>query len=282
MANYAMICDVEKCCGCHSCFLACKDEYVGSAHLPVTEEQGEKQQWLRVQEVEYGSGNKVKVDYIPIMCQQCENPVCGRGAPDGAVYTRTDGIVVFDPEKAKGAKEIVKNCPYGVVFWNEQKQLPQKCTMCAHMLDAGEKTTRCVECCPTGALVFGDLSDPLSEISELARTKGGQFENYKPFFSTGPRVRYLSLPKPFISGELLYSDAPGEPPCGIKLTLTCEETGEKIEGASDYMGDFEFRALNNDAKYTLQAEARGYHPIEKEVYTSAAKNLGILVLTRTD
>jgi len=278
MANYAMVCDVEKCCGCHSCFLACKDEYVGSAHLPLTVEQGPDQQWLRVQEVEYGTDDKVKVDYIPILCQHCENPGCGRGAPEGAVYTRDDGIVVFDPEKAKGAKDIVNNCPYHVVFWNEEKQLPQKCTMCAHMLDAGEKTTRCVECCPTGALIFGDLDDPDSDISKLIKEKGERLETYRPGFDATPRVRYLNLPKPFVTGALCYADAPGEPPVDVKVTLTNRESGEKTEGLSDFMGDFQFKRLLSDADYVLRIEAPGYALIEKAVHTNASKNLGTITL----
>jgi Fe-S-cluster-containing dehydrogenase component len=280
MANYAMICDIEKCCGCHSCFLACKDEYVGSAHPPFTAPQGENQQWMRVREVEYGTGSKVKVDYIPIMCQQCEEPACGRGAPEGAVCARADGIVVFDTEKAKGAKDIVKNCPYGAVFWNEEKQLPQKCTMCAHMLEAGEKTTRCVECCPTGALVFGDLDDPQSEISKLAKAKAEKLEAFMPGYATSPRVKYLSLPKPFVSGELIYGDAPGEPPAGLPIKLSCAESGEAFETVSDYMGDFEFKALNRSSVYRLTIKADGYKPVERTVRANAAINLGLIVLER--
>lgn len=280
MARYAMVCDVEKCTGCHSCFLACKDEYVGSPHLPWTQEQGPNQQWLRVQEVEYGTDSKVKVDYIPILCQHCNNPACGRGTPEGAVYTRDDGIVVFDPEKSKGLKSIVNNCPYHVVFWNEEKQIPQKCTMCAHMLDTGDMTTRCVECCPTGAMVFGDIEDPDSEISKLISEKGDRLEIYKPEFTTNPSVKYLSLPKPFISGELVYAEIPGEPPAGIKVTLTCKDCGETRESVSDFMGDFEFQHLKRDKDYIIRIEAPGYASIEKKVHTNTAKNLGVIELCR--
>ena len=88
-------------------------------------------------------------------------------AQNKAVYRRQDGIVMIDPVKAKGQKQIVTACPYRVIEWNEEKQIPQKCTFCAHLLDKGEKEPRCVESCPTGALVFGDLDDPKSEVAKL-------------------------------------------------------------------------------------------------------------------
>ena len=81
-----------------------------------------------------------------------------------------DGIVIIDPVKAKGQKDLLKSCPYRVIFWNEQAQIPQKCTLCAHLLDRGWKEPRCVEACPTGALLFGDLDDPRSEIARLVRS----------------------------------------------------------------------------------------------------------------
>ena len=280
MAKYALYFDVEKCCGCHACFLSCKDEHVGNDHKPIAAAQPEGQQWIRLQEVEYGTGDKIKVDYIPVTCQHCENPICGADAPEGAVYTRPDGIVIIDPFKAKGAKSIVKNCPYGVVFWNEAENLPQKCTLCAHMLDGGERTTRCAECCPTGAIVFGDLDDRNSEISKLAARIEGRTEDYKPGFNTKPRLKYLNLPKPFVSGELVYTDKPGEPAAGVKITLTCRECGKTQETATDFLGDFEFKALESNTEYAISVKASGYKPVEKAFRTNAAKNLGSITLER--
>jgi Fe-S-cluster-containing dehydrogenase component len=57
-----------------------------------------------------------------------------------------------DTDKAKGQKDIVKSCPYGTIWWNEEQNLPQKCTLCAHLLDEGWEKPRCVQACPTGAL----------------------------------------------------------------------------------------------------------------------------------
>jgi Fe-S-cluster-containing dehydrogenase component len=54
---------------------------------------------------------------------------------------------------------IVNSCPYDVIYWNEEKKLPQKCTLCAHRLENGG-IPRCVEACPSDAILFGDLDDP--------------------------------------------------------------------------------------------------------------------------
>ena len=280
MAKYALLCDIEKCTGCFSCFLACKDEHVGNDHGSYAAPASEGQKWIDVKEIEYGVGDKVKVDYIPIMCQHCHAPACAKGAPDGAVYTRKDGIVLLDPEMAKGAKSIVKNCPYGAVYWNEALEVPQKCTLCAHMLDSGARTTRCVECCPTGALVFGDIKNPESNVSKLAARLGERLETYKPQFGTRPRVKYHALPKPFLAGELAFSDRGGEPACGIHVYLTCDNTCISHKTVTDAMGDFIFKQLQNGDVYTLQVNAPGYIPLERTVRINAAQNLGTITLQK--
>jgi len=279
MARYGIAVDVEKCTGCYSCFLACKDEYVGNDYLPVTAAQppaGHK--WLRIEEVEYGAGSKVKVDYIPILCQQCEEAPCMLADGHGEVYRREDGIVVIDPEKAKGHREIVDACPYRVIFWNEEKDLPQKCTFCAHMLDAGEKDVRCAESCPTGALVFGDLDDPGSKVSQVLKAKAGKTESFKPEFGTKPVVKYISLPKPFIAGEVLLSDKPGECLRGAKVTLQAKAEKKIFVTETDFLGDFEFKGLAGDTDYILRAEHEGYIAKELAVRTNASLNVGELVL----
>ena len=172
MKNYGIVIDVAKCNGCYNCFLACKDEHCGeefpgySAAQPMT-----GQHWINLVEVERGTYPKVKLNHIPVTCAQCEKPACMKAAKDGAVYKREDGIVMIDPVKAAGQKQIVISCPYRVIFWNEEKNLPQKCTMCAHLLDEGYKTPRCVELCPTGCMTFGDLNDPTSEVSKLVASQ---------------------------------------------------------------------------------------------------------------
>lgn len=277
MAKYGFLLDVTKCTGCYSCYLACKDEYVGNDYPGYSAAQPEGQTWLRLSEIEQGAGAKVKVDYIPIMCQQCEDAPCMKAAPEGAVYRRADGVVIIDPEKAKGYKKIVDACPYRAIYWNEALNVAQKCTMCAHMLDAGEKTTRCAEVCPTGALVFGDMADAKSDIAKQIKANKDRVEDFKPQFETKPTVKYIAIPRPFISGEVLLADDMNECLKGAKVTLTCD-CGYKAETTTDFFGDFEFKGLEYNVDYTLKAEYEGYFAMEMTVRTNSAKNVGEVVL----
>ncbi|MGI5936210.1 MAG: 4Fe-4S dicluster domain-containing protein [Oscillospiraceae bacterium] len=278
MARYGFVFNIERCNGCCSCFLACKDEYTGNDYPPTAAATCEGVNLIRVNEVEYGTGSKVKVDYIPIPCQNCEDAPCLNRFPD-QVYRRDDGIIIIDPEKARGNRELVSACPYGAIAWNEQSQLPQKCTMCAHMLDAGEKVTRCSECCPNGALLFGDLDDPTSEISIYIKEHAGELEKFRPEYGTNPAVYYRHLPKPFIAGEVVCGD---DDSCckGAKVTVICEESGQVMETVTDFFGDFEFRFLPLNKTFTIKVEAEGYKTAEIKTRTNAAVNLGEIILEK--
>lgn len=280
MARYGIAIDITKCTGCHNCFIACKDEYAGNDYLPYSAAQPKDgQDWIRLQEVEQGEGTKVKVDYIPILCQHCGEAPCMNKGPEGAVYRRNDGIVLIDPVKAKGHKEIVNSCPYRAIFWNEASQLPQKCTMCAHMVDNGEKTTRCVESCPNDALIFGDLNDKDSKISKYLAARADKVEIFKPELECDPAMKYIELPKYFIAGEVLLADKPNECPKGAKVTLKAAD-GKVAETTTDFFGDFEFKSLENNKEYVVKVEYAGYKTAEITVRTNASKNLGEIVLAK--
>ena len=276
MARYGIAIDVEKCTGCHACFLACKDEFAGNDYLPYSAAQPDAgHNWLQINEVEYGTGTRVKVDYVPVACQHCEEAPCMD--PAGAVYRRKDGIVIIDPVKAKGRKEIVASCPYGVISWNEEASLPQKCTLCAHLLDAGENATRCVECCPTGSMVFGDLDDPGSDIAKLLAARGG--ESYRPELGTKPVTKYLRLPKPFVCGEVRLADRPNDCAKGVTLTLSAKASGVVVQTTTDFMGEFQFRDLAKGEVYILTVEFPGYAARELAVRTSTSLDLGDILLS---
>ncbi len=275
MSRYSILIDVAKCNGCYNCFLACRDEYYGNDYPSYSAAQPLNDQfWMQIKEIERGVYPKPKLSYIPTPCMHCEAAPCMDASKDGAVYQRDDGIVMIDPDKAKGQEAIVNACPYRVIYWNEEKQIPQKCTMCAHRLDEGEKQPRCVESCPTGALVFGDLDDPQSEISTLSAKL--ETESLHPEFKIRASVQYVGIPRRFVAGEVVYSDNEGECVPGVKVSLS--GAGQNLETVTDIFGDFEFEGLDRNETYTIGVAVEGYEQQEVEFTTFSDVNLGEIAL----
>lgn len=277
MTRYGMVIDVSRCNGCYNCFIACKDEHCGNDFLPYSYSQPMTgHYWMKINEKERGRFPKVKVAYTAVTCMQCDNAGCIQRSQNGAVYKRDDGIVIIDPEKATGQKDLLSSCPYRVIYWNEEKQLPQKCTMCSHLLDQGWKEPRCVEVCPTGALIFGDLDDPDSEVSLLNTT--GITEPLHREYGMGEKVRYKGLPARFIAGSVVFGDK-DECAEGIRVTLTGE--GDKRTILTDNFGDFEFEGLGINKNYNVKIEASGYKSQKFEVKTNIDIYLGDIYLAKT-
>ncbi len=275
MARYSILIDVTKCSGCYNCFLACRDEYYDNDYPTYSAAQPLNDQfWMQIREVERGTYPKPKVAYIPTPCMHCAQAPCMEVAKNDAVYRRADGIVLIDPEKAQGQRAIVNACPYRVIFWNTEKQLPQKCSLCAHRLDEGEKQPRCVESCPTGALVFGDLDDPGSDIAKLAAVS--KVEEMHPEYNTRPLIGYIGLPRRFVAGEIVLQDNPGE--CAQGVSVTLEGAGMKIETKTDMFGDFEFEGLPKNQDYQVNIALGGYVPRQMTLTTRKDVNLGEIVL----
>jgi Fe-S-cluster-containing dehydrogenase component len=278
LAKYGMIMDVTKCNGCYNCFLACRDEYCGKELLPYSASQPMTGQfWMRIIEKERGKYPRVKVAYTAVPCMHCENATCVKQAQDGAIYKRTDGIVIIDPQKAVGHKELLSACPYRVIYWNEEKQLPQKCTLCAHLLDKGWKEPRCVEACPTGALIFGDLEDPNSEISRIRAS--GKTEPFHSGYALNEKITYIGLPKRFIAGAVVFGDTDA---CAEGVKVTLEGEGEKKTVQTNNYGDFEFEGLAADKAYTVNVEAPGYKSQTFEAKTNIDVYLGNIFLFRIE
>lgn len=254
--------DLDKCNGCYACQLACKDENVGNDWMPYSKAQPKTGQfWLHMTEKVHGQVPKVRVEYRPEMCRHCDNAPCIAAAPD-AVYKREDGLVIIDPEKAKGRSELKDVCPYGAIFWNEDLELPQKCTGCAHLVDAG-KMPHCVEACATGALRFGDEE----ELSEEFATSEGIFA----IGDTKPRVRYLHPFNLFLSGEVWDREADLIIE-GARVVLQAEDGG-RFETKTDGFGDFWFRHINS-GKYEMTIEADGYQQVTQSVDLKDSTNVG--------
>lgn len=276
MANYAMIIDLDKCSGCYNCFLACRDEHYGNDFPPISLSQPFKGHfWMQIIEKERGRYPKVKLAFIPKPCMHCDNPPCVELAPDGAVYKREDGIVIIDPEKSVGKKEILSLCPYRVIFWNDEKNLPQKCTLCAHLLDQGWKEPRCVEVCPTGALIFGDLDDKNSQVSKLWKSE--RLEIFHPEFNLQTRVRYIGIPRRFIAGTVYFKD---KDECAENVKVTLTGGRKRLSARTNNYGDFEFEGLDEGKDYKVKIEYPGYETESFEVNTKIDVYLGDIYLKK--
>jgi Fe-S-cluster-containing dehydrogenase component len=247
MGKKAFVFDIAKCSGCYCCQLACKDEHCGNDWTPIAKPQPDIGQfWIKVNDYVNGTSPKVKVHYVPEMCNHCANPACVAAAKNGAAYQREDGLVIIDPEKAVGQKQIAEACPYGAIYWNEELDIPQKCTGCAHLLDNGYAKPRCVEMCPTEALVFGD-EDELQDLIVGATVM-------QPETGLKPRVYYRNIPGQFIAGTV-YDPEAKEVIIGARCRAI---TGGKLLMVNtDEYGDFWFKDLAVGV-YDVYIEAKGY------------------------
>jgi len=262
--------DNAKCNGCYGCQVACKDEHVGNDWSPIARPQPDTGQfWLKLHEKTHGQAPKVRVEYWPVVCMHCDNPAC-KGAADGAIHKRKDGLVILDPEKAKGNEKVAEACPYGAIYWNDELGLPQKCTGCAHLVDEG-KLPHCVDLCATGAWRFGDDEDFKTEIANA--------EILKPEVGTAPRVYYLNMPKLFLGGDV-WDPADDEVIIGAEITLVDEVTGASRTTTSDNFGDFWFKRLDA-GRYTLHIRASGYGDFDRTaIILDKSLNIRDIPLTR--
>ncbi|MFN3746571.1 MAG: 4Fe-4S dicluster domain-containing protein [Hyphomicrobiaceae bacterium] len=275
MKKWNLIVDVAECTNCNLCTLAAMDEYVGndfpgySAAMP---KHGHR--WIDILQNERGQAPMIDVAYVPTMCNHCDDAPCMKADRTGAVRKRDDGIVLIDPDKAKGQKQLVDACPYGHIWWNDDLQLPQLWTFDAHLIDQGWQQTRGQQVCPTGAMRAIKVED--AEMARLAREQ--QLEVMNPERGTRPRVYYKDLwrySRCFIGGTVS---------AGIGGTVDCVE-GAKVrlkkdgrvvsETTTDNFGDFKFDRLDgNSGPYAVEIMAADGSMKVVETVLGASVNLG--------
>jgi Fe-S-cluster-containing dehydrogenase component len=193
--GYAL--NLSICVGCRRCAEACHEEN--------NHDRASQNSYIRVLEMEAGSIDLEKGNahydhavpapgkfYLPVQCQQCDNPPCVKVCPVEATWKEDDGIVVVDYDWCIGCRYCEAACPYHARRFNWQKpQLPaeeinpkqsylsnrirpkgvmEKCTFCLHRTREG-RLPACLEACPTGARVFGNLLDPDSDIRWVLENK---------------------------------------------------------------------------------------------------------------
>lgn len=173
MARYGIIVDLNRCTGCMTCVLACKQENLTGPGI----------WWNKVLEIEGETLDSVH--YARYACMHCDKPPCVEACPEGALYKNSDGVVLIDQGKCKGHGECIKACPYGVIEKNPSEHYfpgielsfeekpdafrvhhpgrATKCTLCVHRIGDGREPA-CVAGCPSRAMTFGDLDDPESPV----------------------------------------------------------------------------------------------------------------------
>jgi Fe-S-cluster-containing dehydrogenase component len=209
--------DISRCIGCRRCVYACVEENNQSRDPQV--------QWIRVLSMDKEKGidfshadayyNPETVPeeghfYVPVACQQCENPPCTKVCPTGATWKEPDGIVVIDYDWCIGCRYCMAACPYGARHFNwsepsipkdqintnmhylgnrpRPKGVVEKCTFCIQRVRAG-RYPACVEVCPVGARKFGNLLDKDSEIRYIIEHK--RVLVLKQELNTVPRFFYF-------------------------------------------------------------------------------------------
>ena len=274
MGKKVFVIDMAICNGCYACQFVCKDEHVGNDWTPIAKPEPDIGQfWIKMDEQVHGSVPKVKVSYRPHLCMHCDDAPCMEACSvNGAIYKRDDGLVIVNPEKCTGCRNCVDACPYGAIYFNEDLNIAQKCTGCAHLLDNGWTEPRCVDACPTLAIRFMDEDDAKELIAEA--------EVWKPELkdTVHPRVYYLNVPKKFIAGTV-YDPVAEEVYIGAACTLTEANSGKKYTVSTDNYGDFWFENLK-DGKFKLEIKTGGKVKVFDDLDTTDADiNLGDIPLT---
>lgn len=223
MPLWGMVIDLDKCTGCQACVIACKAEnnipFVGQKEA----EMGREISWMEIITEIHGEYPDVETRFIPRPCQHCDNPPCTKVCPVYATYKNPEGIIAQVYARCIGCRFCMAACPYTAKYFNwyhyqppeilrrynpdvsvRPKGVVEKCTFCHHRLikardQAGvegrelgpdEYVPACVENCPSLAMYFGDLNDPLSEVARLAESP--RVFRLMEELGTKPKVIYLS------------------------------------------------------------------------------------------
>ena len=253
MKKWNLVIDVATCFSCNACAVACHDEYHGNEFPGYAAEMPKHgQRWIDIRQREKGKFPMVEVAYLPVTCNHCDDAPCMKAAKDGAITKRPDGIVIIDPVKAKGQKQLVDACPYGAIHWNDEKQLPQAWPFDAHLLDQGWTKTRGSQVCPTQAMRTVHVED--EEMQRIVKEEGLQVLH--PEFKTKPRIYYKNLDryyKAFVGGSVAgMIDGVIECIAGARVVLHHGET-TVAEAKTDTYGDFKFQGLDeNSGSYQIE------------------------------
>lgn len=205
MARWGMVIDLDRCVACQACTAACRAENNVPFAGPEDSDLSRAIFWHDVLSEVEGEYPNLRGTFIPRPCMHCENPPCVRVCPVGATYQNEEGLVLQRYDRCIGCRYCMVACPYAVRYFNwgapewtdgmdrylnpdipiRPKGIVEKCTFCSHRLPV----PACNQACPGNARTFGDLDDPDSVVSELARSPRA-FRLLEDL-GTEPKVYYL-------------------------------------------------------------------------------------------
>lgn len=186
MTKYGFAINLHRCIGCRTCSISCKMENnVADGLLRIRVLNDEEK---TVYDIPAGTYPNLTMSWTPVPCQHCDESPCVGVCPTGATVKREDGIVTIDKETCIGCKSCMEVCPYDARVFDEESNTVDKCTLCAHRLDAGLGTTMCQIACPGRAITVGDIDDPGSDIAKIIAER--KTTHILEEEGTGPQVYY--------------------------------------------------------------------------------------------
>ena len=232
--RWGMVIDLDLCTACQACVVACHAE---NNVATVGEEEvtrGRSLHWIRVERYWKGDGPHLRAEFMPILCQHCQHAPCEPVCPQYAsVHDPNDNINVQVYNRCVGIRYCGINCPYSARTFNwfapyfpdplheqlnpdvtvRSRGIMEKCTFCIQRirrareeaaakgieLKDGDVQPACAQTCPTDALVFGDLHDPESRVSKLARSQ--RASKLLEDVGTQPSISYLKRGESYVSSE---------------------------------------------------------------------------------
>ena len=278
MDKWNLIIDVALCQNCNNCSLAAKDEYVGNTHAGYSAPAPRVgTDLISIEHRNRGEAPVVDAAYLVKMCNHCDDARCQTIGGD-AVRKRDDGIVIIDPDKAKGRKDIVESCPYGAILWNEELQLPQTWIFDAHLLDQGWNEPRCAQSCPTRVFEAVKTSDRAMQ----ERVKAENLEVLKPELKTKPRVYYKNLyrySKCFVGGTVV-ANIDGVEECVEGADVRVSQSGRTVGSTTtDAFGEFKVDRLDPDSgAYEVNIFHSTYGNTSKPISMGESQYLGEIKL----
>jgi len=180
MPKYVMVIDQSRCIGCMACIVSCKTENDVPAERYRT----------RVIEIVEGRFPNLRMEMRSELCNHCDHPPCVYNCPTGASYKEKEtGMVLLKRNRCVGCKACIAACPYDARYVHPEHGYADKCTFCSQRVTQGMEPA-CVKTCIGKSRVFGDISDPGSEVSRLLRENSSY--SLKSSAGTEPRVFYIN------------------------------------------------------------------------------------------